>query len=136
MMTSVSTATSSLPAPRQINADAAKANLDYNAFLQLFIAQMKNQDPTKPNDPTETLSQLASFSGVEQSIKLNDKLESLVASSSAALAASMIGKGVSSLDGAVSGMVTGVENGASGLVALLENGNRIVLSNGYKITAP
>jgi flagellar basal-body rod modification protein FlgD len=136
MMTGVSAATSNPSVTRQPNPDAAKANLDYNSFLRLFIAQMKNQDPTKPNDPTESLSQLASFSNVEQSIKLNEKLDSLVASSSATLAAAMIGKGVSSLDGGVSGVVTGIENGASGLVALLADGNRIVLSNGYKITAP
>lgn len=115
---------------------AAKADMDYNAFLRLFVASMKNQDPTKPNDPAQTLSQLASFSNVEQSIKLNDKLDRLVASSSAALAATLIGKGVSSLDGAVAGTVKAVENGATGLSALLEDGRKLDLSNGYMITAP
>lgn len=134
-MTSVSAATPNAVGVRQSTSDAAKANLDYNAFLRLFIAQMKNQDPTKPNDPTETLSQLAIFSNVEQSIKLNDKLDSLIASSSATLAATMMGRSVSSLDGAVSGVVTGVENGAQGLVAVLAGGGRLALSNGYKITA-
>ena len=82
------------------------------------------------------MSQLASFSNVEQSIKLNDKLDRLVASSSAALAATLIGKGVSSLDGAVAGTVKAVENGATGLSALLEDGRKLDLSNGYMITAP
>lgn len=123
-------------ATRQAGSDAAKANLDYNAFLRLFIASMKNQDPTKPNDPSQTLSQLASFSNVEQSIKLNEKLEQLVTSSSAALAASMIGKAVSSLDGALAGVVMGVENGSTGLVAVFQDGNRLDLAHGYKISAP
>jgi flagellar basal-body rod modification protein FlgD len=134
MMTSVP-ATSSIVSPaRQANPDAAKSTLDYNAFLRLFIAQMKNQDPMKPNDPAQTLSQLASFSNVEQSIKLNEKLDSLVSSASATLAATMVGKNVSSLNGSISGVVTAVENGSQGLIAVLDGGKRLALSGGYKIT--
>jgi flagellar basal-body rod modification protein FlgD len=134
MMTSVSATTSIVSPARQASSDAAKSTLDYNAFLRLFIAQLKNQDPMKPNDPTQTLSQLASFSNVEQSIKLNEKLDSLVSSASATLAATMIGKGVSSLDGSMSGVVTAVENGPQGLIAVLDGGARLALSGGYKMT--
>lgn len=115
--------------------DANKANLDYNAFLRLFIASMKNQDPTKPNDPSQTMSQLASFSNVEQSIKLNDKLDSLLASSNAGVAAALIGKTASSLDGAISGRVLSVDNTDGGLVAGLEGGLHINLADGYRINA-
>ena len=52
-------------------APAPAASVDYNAFLQLLIAQMKNQDPTKPMDSAQLMSQLASFSNVEQGIKIN-----------------------------------------------------------------
>ena len=55
--------------------------LDQNQFLKLMIAQMKNQDPTKPMDPSTFMSQLAQFSqvtGIEQMNKsvsgLNDSL--------------------------------------------------------------
>ena len=133
MMTGVSAVSSA--SARPAGSDAAKANIDYNAFLKLFIASMKNQDPTKPNDPAQTLSQLASFSNVEQSIKFNEKLDRLVASSAAGLAAAMAGKGISSLDGSVSGVVQSVENGANGLSAILEGGTRLDLSIGYRITS-
>lgn len=123
-------------AVRQPASDATKSTLDYTAFLRLFIASMKNQDPTKPNDPSQTLAQLASFSNVEQSIKLNSKLDMLVSSSSANLAASLIGRGLASLDGALSGIVKEVENGSQGLIAILQSGARIDLSLGYKITTP
>jgi flagellar basal-body rod modification protein FlgD len=43
---------------------ASNNTLDQNAFLKLMIAQMKNQDPTKPQDPTQFMSQLAQFSQV------------------------------------------------------------------------
>ena len=134
-MTSISaTGTTAAVPTAQPKSDADKANLDYSAFLRLFVASMKNQDPTKPNDPSQTLSQLANFSNVEQSIKLNGKLDQLVASSSATFAASMIGKEISSLDGARSGRVTGVENGPAGLIAILKDGGRLDLALGYRVS--
>jgi flagellar basal-body rod modification protein FlgD len=38
--------------------------LGQNEFLKLMIAQMRNQDPMKPTDPNQFLSQLAQFSQV------------------------------------------------------------------------
>jgi len=43
---------------------ASKDHLDQKSFLQLMIAQFKNQDPTKPQDPAQFLGQLAQFSTV------------------------------------------------------------------------
>lgn len=112
-----------------------KTNMDYDSFLQLFMAQMKNQDPTKPNDPTETLSQLASFSNVEQAIKLNGKLDSLLSASNASLASTLVGKTVSSLDGSVSGVATSISISGAGLIATLEDGETLNLADGYRIGA-
>jgi flagellar basal-body rod modification protein FlgD len=57
--------------------------LGQNAFLKLMIAQLKNQDPMKPQDPSQFMSQLAQFSQVtsvqnmEKSIQgLSDSLRS------------------------------------------------------------
>ncbi len=57
---------------------ASKAKVDYDAFLQLLVAEMKNQDPTEPMDSAQFISQLASFSNVEQGIQTNDKLGQLL----------------------------------------------------------
>lgn len=114
---------------------AAKTNMDYDSFLKLFMAQMKNQDPTKPNDPTETLSQLASFSNVEQSIRLNEKLDSLLSASNATLASALIGKTMSNLDGSISGTAKSVEMTATGLTATLADGQTLRLEDGYRIGA-
>ena len=43
---------------------ATKAALGSKEFLTLMVAQMKNQDPFKPQDPTAFLGQLAQFSTV------------------------------------------------------------------------
>ena len=114
--------------------DTNQASINYDSFLKLLIASMKNQDPTKPNDPAETMSQLASFSSVEQGIKLNEKLESLLSISGAGQAASLIGKTVSSLDGEVTGVAKSVELGLGGPVVILDNGERLTVSDGLRIS--
>lgn len=44
---------------------------DEQMFLQLLVAQIKNQDPTNPMDSTQFVAQLAQFSSLEQLISLN-----------------------------------------------------------------
>ena len=82
-----------------------KAMLDYDHFLQLLIAQMRNQDPTQPMDATEQIAQLATFSQVEQTIQTNQRLEMLLQSSALSEANAVIGRMVTSYDGSVSGLV-------------------------------
>ena len=52
---------------------------DYNTFLQLLIAQAKNQDPTNPTDPAQYVQQFAALSQVEQSVTANAKLDQIIA---------------------------------------------------------
>ena len=49
-------------------------------FMMLLVAQLKNQDPLSPDDPTEFTAQLAQFSSLEQLYNINDSMESLAAS--------------------------------------------------------
>src|SRR5581483_10586188 len=60
--------TATAPVGQQASVETDTTNpagsLDYDAFLRLLIAQMKNQDPTKPTDPSQFVAQLASFSSV------------------------------------------------------------------------
>lgn len=51
---------------------------DFDTFLNLLIAQLKNQDPLSPMESTEFTNQLVQFAGVEQSIKTNKNLEDLL----------------------------------------------------------
>lgn len=50
---------------------------DFDTFLQLLTAQIRNQDPLKPAESTEFVAQLATFSNVEQSVQTNDLLKSM-----------------------------------------------------------
>ena len=48
-------------------------------FLQLLIAQIKNQDPTKPADSIQYLTQLSQFTGVEQLVDIKATLKEISA---------------------------------------------------------
>ncbi len=76
--TSTDTSTGSLNGASKTNRGTpiVKKNgqLDQNSFLKILVAQMSNQDPTKPKDPSETISQLAQFTSLEQLTNLNTNL--------------------------------------------------------------
>ena len=70
---------------------------DFQTFLTLLTTQMRNQDPLKPMESTEFVAQLASFSAVEQQIRANDRLDSILEALSGGMAdglAAWIGKEV------------------------------------------
>ena len=51
---------------------------NFDTFLQLLTTQLKNQNPLDPMDTNQFTQQLVEFSGVEQQLKTNDFLSSLV----------------------------------------------------------
>lgn len=50
-------------------------SLDKDAFLQLLVTQMKYQDPLEPTSNTEYISQLATFSELEEMQNLGASME-------------------------------------------------------------
>ena len=56
---------------------SATDTLGRNAFLNLLVTQLQNQDPTQPQADGEFLAQLAQFSQLEQLQQLNDKIDAL-----------------------------------------------------------
>jgi flagellar basal-body rod modification protein FlgD len=53
-------------------------------FLQLLVAQMKYQDPTSPQDPTQFVGELAQFSQLEQTLGIKQDTDTIVQDMSAA----------------------------------------------------
>ena len=51
---------------------------NFDSFLTLLTAQLKNQDPLSPLDATQFTTQLVQFTGVEQAIHQNQSLETLI----------------------------------------------------------
>lgn len=70
-------------------------------FLQLLVAQLRNQDPLEPMQDTEFIAQMSQFSSLEQLINMNDNLSNSInvnyvtsQSISNSMATSLLGKTV------------------------------------------
>jgi flagellar basal-body rod modification protein FlgD len=48
-----------------------------NMFLQLLVAQIKNQDPMSPSDGVQFLTQLAQFQQLEQSMNMGQDISAV-----------------------------------------------------------
>ncbi|MCC0037811.1 MAG: flagellar hook assembly protein FlgD [Brucellaceae bacterium] len=116
------------------NNDTPTANVDYQAFLKLLVAEMKHQDPTEPMKSTDYVAQLASFSQVEQSVQLNTKLDQLLQTTSLTQAGALIGRTITSADGEVTGTVKEVKLYSDGLMAILEDGGEVAVLPGVTIS--
>jgi flagellar basal-body rod modification protein FlgD len=114
--------------------DASGASLNYDSFLKLLIAQMKNQDPTEPMDASAQMSQLASFSQVEQTIKTNAHLKSMLQAEALTRASDLVGKTITSADDKVSGIVKEVEVYADGVIAITQAGEKVLIQAGVKFS--
>ncbi|AZO53120.1 MULTISPECIES: flagellar hook assembly protein FlgD [unclassified Mesorhizobium] len=126
--------TTSIPVgANQTTTQTAKTAVDYNSFLKLLIAEMKNQDPTKPMDSTQYVAQLATFSQVEQSVQTNTKLDQIMQSSALSQADALIGRNITSADGKTTGTVASVTLGSNGLIAVLQDGTTVPVGAGVSI---
>ena len=114
-------------------AAAATQSLNYNDFLTLLMAEMKNQDPTQPMDPAQMVSQLATVSEVGQSVQMNTNLSALLTATSLTQAESLIGKTIASADGSTSGQVASVSVTSSGATATLADGSTVSLAQGATV---
>lgn len=54
-----------------------KSEVTKDAFLQLLVAQVKNQDPLNPTDGVQFLSQLAQFTELEQLIGMRADVQQI-----------------------------------------------------------
>lgn len=68
--------------------------LDKNAFLQLFIAQLKNQDPLNPQDSSSFMAQMAQFSTLEQLTNMNKEISQMRLSQEMSEASTLLGRTV------------------------------------------
>lgn len=81
--------------------------LDKTAFLKLLVTQLSNQDPLKPTDDTQFISQLAQFSGLEQMQNLNTSMSGYINAQNVTQSTSMIGKAVQYEDSTTGKLVVG-----------------------------
>jgi flagellar basal-body rod modification protein FlgD len=82
--------------------------LGENAFLQLLIAQLQNQNPLEPLDNFEFISQMAQFGTLEQITALNAALSGFAEFAALGQLASMIGKEVTIISPGTGDEITGI----------------------------
>jgi len=91
--------------------------LGFDSLLKIILTQLTYQDPLKPMDNFQFVSQLAQFSQIQQGQTSNDRLEQLVAATGTSQATGLLGKTVdlTNVSGTQSGKVTAVafRNGAT-----------------------
>lgn len=109
----------------------SKNELGKNEFMELMIAQLKNQNPLEPQDNGEFISQLAQFSSLEEMQSLSGSVDDVAnqfRSTQALQASAMVGRtvlapssiGILGADGKISGNVE-VPASTSGLRISIEN---------------
>ncbi|WP_438280797.1 flagellar hook assembly protein FlgD [Pseudomonas alabamensis] len=94
-----STVTSATPSSNKSASltGASEKALGKDAFLQLLVTQMQNQNPLDPQDNSEFVAQLAQFSSLEGISSLNESVTSIssaLGSSRALQASSLVGRSV------------------------------------------
>lgn len=102
-VTSVPTAGQNSPTGQPSATDAF--GLGFDSLLKIILTQLSYQDPLKPMDNFEFVSQLAQFSQIQIGQTTNDRLEELAAYQATLQATSLLGKFVDVPAG--SGLISG-----------------------------
>lgn len=121
-------------------------DLDKGAFMELLVAQMRNQDPMAPTDNQQFIAQLAQFSSLEEMQGVNENLVAMafLQEGNAVLtqltnSSGLIGKNVSYTDPssgeATQGVVDSVKL-ADGVVLLNIAGQDVPLPAVTEVTGP
>ena len=117
---------------------------NFQTFLTLLTTQLQNQNPLDPLDTNQFTQQLVQFAGVEQQLKTNDQLTTLVSlqqTAQSTQALGFVGK-----TAVVDGSTTALKNGAAtwniGVptnsnvsISITNSTGQTVYSNNYSVQA-
>jgi flagellar basal-body rod modification protein FlgD len=108
----VTSAISSATGGLSSTVDQGTLQQNFSQFLQLLTTQLKNQNPLDPLDTNQFTQQLVQFAQVEQQLKQNDQLATLVAlqkTAQSTAALGFVGEAVV-VDGATASLSSGQAN--------------------------
>jgi flagellar basal-body rod modification protein FlgD len=117
---------------------------NFQTFLTLLTTQLQNQNPLDPLDTNQFTQQLVQFAGVEQQLKTNDQLTSLVSlqqTAQSTQALGFVGK-TAVVDGATTkltngaaGWTLGVASNSNVAVTIANSTGQNVFSGNYSVAA-
>lgn len=118
---------------------------NFQQFLTLLTTQLKNQNPLDPMDTNQFTQQLVQFAGVEQQLKTNDRLDSILTNSKAsasATASSFIGKTVTAdgtksqlSDGSAAWTLTPARAASKATITISDAKGNVVATKSTTLTA-
>jgi flagellar basal-body rod modification protein FlgD len=90
------------------DAGGSSASLGLQDFMKILLTQLTYQDPLKPMDNQAFMAQMAQFTSLEQSQRLNDKVQQLIENQAALQSIGLVGRtvDVALATGQGSGVVT------------------------------
>lgn len=113
--------------------DTLEANdgLGQDAFFELLITQLQNQDPLNPMEDRDFIAQMAEFSSLEKTEKLYTLLEDKLSSNQVIQNSNLIGKEITAnVEGVqLEGVVDAVKSSDDKVLAVLDSGSEIDISN-------
>jgi flagellar basal-body rod modification protein FlgD len=117
---------------------------NFQTFLTLLTTQLQNQNPLSPLDTNQFTQQLVQFAGVEQQLKTNDQLTTLVAMQQTAQstqALTFVGK-TAVVDGSTAALTNGsatwdlsVPTNSNVKISITNSTGQTVFSNSYSVSA-
>ncbi|PTS90559.1 flagellar hook capping protein [Sphingomonas sp. HMWF008] len=119
-------------APPSTQSTATSAfGLSFDALLKIILTQLTYQDPLKPMDNFQFVSQLAQFSQIQIGQTTNDRLQTLVSAQGSLQAAGLLGRQVDIGAGAsvVTGKVTAISFANGDPRVTIETGDKQTISN-------
>ena len=110
-------ATAGAASPASTPAAAGASTITANDFLTLLVAEMKNQDPTQPTDPSQYISQMVDVNSLQQLIGINQGISSLdtAAGATSPTAGASTGAATAATSAAAAASGTGVDAMLAGL---------------------
>jgi flagellar basal-body rod modification protein FlgD len=112
-----STDTSTIGGTPTSSSASVGSDLNEGDFLDLMMDQLKNQNPLNPADPTQYMSELASFSSLDEEMQIQSSSSESASNQAASSALSMLGQNVSYTDSngnTASGTVGSIDFTSSG----------------------
>ena len=115
---------------------ATSGTLDKQAFLELLVTQLRNQDPSSPMDSNALMAQTTQMASMESLTEISTTSRESFALQMRAAAATLVGQNVSYSDGTttITGAVTGVSYAGS-VPTVTVGGKEVPLDSISTITA-
>ena len=117
---------------------------NFQTFLTLLTTQLQNQNPLDPLDTNQFTQQLVQFAGVEQQLKTNDQLSSLITlqqTAQSTQALGFVGK-TAVVDGSTAALTNasaawnlGVPTNSNVTVSITSSTGQTVFTGSYPVTA-